>query len=48
MFKKMISKALLVIILFSTIMTSTVYAGENDVPRAFKISKPITITMEVK
>lgn len=48
MFKKMISKALLVIILFSTIMTSTVYAGNEDVPRLYKISKPITITMEVK
>lgn len=48
MFKKMISRSLLVIILFSTIMTSTIYAGENDVPRVYKISKPITISMEIK
>ena len=49
MLKKVIAKTLMVVILFSTIMTSTVVnAGTEDVPRIFKMVNRVVITQSVE
>jgi len=45
MLKKIVAKTLMVVILFSTIMTSTVvHAGQEDVPRVFRMVNTVVIT----
>jgi len=44
MLKKIVAKTLMVVILFSTIMTSTVHAGVEDVPRVFKMVNRVVVT----
>ena len=41
MFKKFIAKSLVAVLLLSTLLSVTAYAGENDIPRMFR-SVPIT------
>lgn len=48
MLKKIVAKTLMVVILFSTIMTSTVHAGVEDVPRVFKMVNRVVITQSVE
>lgn len=49
MLKKVIAKTLMVVILFSTIMTSTVvHAGTEDVPRLWKMVNRVVITQSVE
>lgn len=45
MLKKIVAKTLMVVILFSTIMTSTVvHAGQEDVPRILKMVNRVVVT----
>jgi hypothetical protein len=49
MLKKIVAKTLMVVILFSTIMTSTVvHAGQEDVPRVWRMVNTVVITQSVK
>ena len=48
MLKKIVAKTLMVVILFSTIMTSTVNAGTEDVPRILKMVNRVVITQSVE
>lgn len=45
MLKKIVAKTLMVVILFSTIMTSTtVHAGTEDVPRLWRMVNRVVVT----
>ncbi|MGB4587919.1 MAG: hypothetical protein WBI17_01630 [Clostridiaceae bacterium] len=45
MLKKIVAKTLMVVILFSTIMTSTVvHAGQEDVPRILRTVNRVVVT----
>lgn len=44
MLKKIVANTLMAVILFSTIMTSTVHAGVEDVPRVLKMVNRVVIT----
>lgn len=48
MLKKIVANTLMAVILFSTIMTSTVNAGVEDVPRVFRMVNRVVITRSVK
>lgn len=48
MLKKIVANTLMAVILFSTIMTSTVHAGVEDVPRLFRTVNSVVITQSVK